>query len=401
MYEINKNIVYVKGASRGAIYNFNSGDVFSVNTVACQIIDKLRDGADDFSTKETDYIKLLVTNGLYDENFTIKKYKPDLRDFKNLKLAWLEITQACNMKCLHCYEGSSHVQSKNKLNLTQWKHIIDQLKMLDVERVVVIGGEPTINPDVIEILKYLSFKNVPTTLFTNAFFKDEKLRETIVEHKIRLKISLYGHNATVHDTITTIPGSFDRLIENIKYFIQKSVDISLAVTLMKENENYVNEIEDFIKSLGIKQYKFDVIRQVYCGTQHEHIPTLQETRNFSLRRKPNFTTSKTHFDTYFNKNTCWYGKLVVTEEGKILPCVFERNIILGDINHQTLDDIINSSQTKKYWYLDYSKVNVCMDCEYRFACTDCRPLAFSKAGNIFEKNLRCTYNPYKGEWGNE
>ena len=398
MYEINKNIVYVKGAHQGAIYNFNSGDIFAINNNACQIIDKLVTSSNNFSIIENDYIELLTKNGLYDKNFIIKKYSPEMHTFNNLKLAWLEITQGCNLKCVHCYEGNFHIQSKNKLNLQKWKNIIDQLALLRVERVVVIGGEPTINKDIIEILKYLKSKNIPTTLFTNAFFQDEELRKVIVENNIRLKISLYGHNSNVHDSITTVSGSFDRLIENIKYFSKNSVDISIAVTLMKENENYVNEIEAFIKSLGIQQYKFDVIRQVYCGTQYKHIPTKQEIKNFSLRRKPNFTTNKKYFDTYFNKNTCWYGKLVVTEEGNILPCVFARNIILGDSNRQTLKDIIESPQTEKYWYMDYSKINVCKDCEYRFACTDCRPLAFSKEGNIFEKNLRCTYNPYKGEW---
>lgn len=399
MYEINENVVYVKGASQGAIYNFNSGHIYSINGQACKIIDKLLNN-DSLTKDEKNYIDVLIGNKLYSNNFKIVKYHPHKYYFDNLKLAWLEITQACNMRCVHCYEGNTHIQSKNILSLEKWKEIIDELKELNVNRVVVIGGEPTLNNNIKDILKYLSVKKIPTTLFTNASFVDDELRNVIVENDIRLKISLYGYNAFTHDSITGREGSFDILVNNIKYFLKKSVDISVAVTLMKENEHCVKEIEEFINSLGIKRYKFDVIREVYCGTQHNHIPTMDKIKDYSLRTQPNFKTDKEFFDKYFDKNTCWYGKLVVTEEGNVLPCVFERNIIFGNVTTNTIAEIISNEKTSYYWGLDYSKIDICKDCEYRFACTDCRPLAFSKAGNIFEKNIRCTYNPYKGEWQN-
>lgn len=399
MYEINKNVVYVKGASQGAIYNFNSGHVFSINGEACHIIDRLINN-EPLKNDEIKYLKLLENKGLLDHQYNIAEYLPEEKEFKNLKLAWLEITQACNMKCLHCYEGNIHIQSKAILSLEKWFDIIDQLKELKTERVVVIGGEPTINPNVIEILKYLSNKGIPTTLFTNAYFDNEDLRKVIIENNIKLKISLYGHNSQIHDSITTISGSFDKLLKNINFFLEKNVDISIAVTLMKENEKFAKEIEEFILSLKISQYKFDVIRQVYCGTQYEHNPTDANILNYCKRTQPSFKTSKEKFDKNLTKNSCWYQKLVITEEGKILPCVFERNMILGNVNTNDLLDIINGQQIQNLWNLDYSKIEVCKDCEYRFACNDCRPLAFSKSGNLYEKNIRCTYNPYKGEWNN-
>jgi predicted nucleotidyltransferase len=48
--------------------------------------------------------------------------------------------------------------------------------------------------------------------------------------------------------------------------------------------------------------------------------------------------------------------------------------------------------------IDFSKINTCKDCEFRFACKDCRPLAFAENANISEKTPRCTYNPYEGKW---
>ena len=47
-------------------------------------------------------------------------------------------------------------------------------------------------------------------------------------------------------------------------------------------------------------------------------------------------------------------------------------------------------------------VLICRDCEYRYACFDCRPLAKASAGETAEylsaPPARCTYNPYTGQW---
>ena len=38
MYEINKDVVFVQGAVNGAIYDFISEKVYSINYTACEIV---------------------------------------------------------------------------------------------------------------------------------------------------------------------------------------------------------------------------------------------------------------------------------------------------------------------------------------------------------------------------
>ena len=108
---------------------------------------------------------------------------------------------------------------------------------------------------------------------------------------------------------------------------------------------------------------------------------------------------KERFEKALAHNTCWYGKFVVMPDGKIAPCIFERTMILGDLTKQTIQDVLKSDQLNYAWNYDFSKVNYCKDCEFRFACRDCRPLGLSTHNCIAEKNPRCLYNPYTGRWG--
>lgn len=400
MYQISENIIYVKGIKNGAIYNFNSGDVFSINNIACLIIDKLIHGQS-LDKEELKYKCLLEENNLFDSLYKINKYAPENTKVNKLNLVWLEITQACNMKCIHCYEGNQHIVSENPLNLLKWKEVIDQIAELSVDRVVVIGGEPCMHNDVQEILEYLALKGIRTTLFTNASLLNEKLKKIIIDKNIEVKVSLYGHNSEIHDSITKVKGSFSTLIENIRYFVEYNISVSIAVVIMKENENYYNEIEEFVKSLNISKYKTDVIREVFLGKQHMHSPQNEKIVNLAKRTVPNFNISKNKFNEALFKNTCWSGKIVVSEDGNVLPCVFARNISYGNVQNNTIKQILTSELLQKYWNMDFSKIEICKDCEYRFACKDCRPLAMSYNGAINNKNPRCNYNPYKGEWNDE
>ncbi|CEQ18958.1 radical SAM/SPASM domain-containing protein [Paraclostridium sordellii] len=398
MYEINTDVIYIKGATNGAIYDFNTNNVYSINSIACNIIDKLTKEEKILLEEEKSYINLLIQNNLLNKDIKIDRYIPKIENNIDLSLVWLEVTQGCNLKCLHCYEGDIHIPSKNVLNINEWKNIVDQLVELDVQNIVVIGGEPCVYKDIKELLLYLAKYNINTTLFTNATLIDEELRKIIIDNNINVKVSLYGHIAEIHDAITNKEGSFKALIDNIKYFVDKGVKIYISVVAMKENQEYQKEIEEFIKSLKVPYKGYDVIRNVFEGKQSMHTPDKEEIILSSKRNKPSFWTTKEQFNINYFRNTCWYGKLVITETGEILPCVFERNLSYGNINRQSIKDILNSKELRENWFRDFSKVNVCKDCEFRFACKDCRPLGISIKGSILDKSPRCTYNPYCGEW---
>ena len=293
-----------------------------------------------------------------------------------------------------------HIKGENLLSISEWKGIIDQLEILNVKKVIVIGGEPCLHRNINELLEYLATKNMAITLFTNGYFLEGELLETVIKNKIDVKVSLYGHNSVIHDGITGIKGSFDKLIQNIVLLRDNGVNVYIATTLMKENEEYYEDINAFIKKLNVSGAKFDVIREVVNGSQCEHLPDQKSIIQKAYRKRANFFIRKYEFDEYILHNTCWYSKLVVCENGDILPCVFERNRKCGNVREKTLKNILESSELKRCWDFDFSQIDECRVCEYRYACKDCRPMAES-VGNILGKNPRCLYKPYKGEWESE
>ena len=332
------------------------------------------------------------------QNYIPKEYNPILSNEIKLEMAWIEITQKCNLRCVHCYEGNKHVSSDFTISLKDWKNVIDQLVKLGINRLIIIGGEPTCHSNIIEIIEYSSQYSIDITLFTNATCFNDKLFECIISSGISVKVSIYGHCAEIHDKITGVPGSFIKLYETLERLIKNDIKVSCAIIIMKENQNYLDDIIKYIKDIGLKYSGYDVIREVYGGTQNIHMPTNKQVIENKYFTKPNFKITKKKFYDNMKKNSCWYGKITIMENGNVIPCEFEREYIYGNVLNNTIYDIIHSDKVTSKWFLDFSNIDECKDCEFRFACKDCRPLGKAVCGNIYSKNPRCCYNVYQGEW---
>ena len=400
MFEINNNVVVVKGAKNAAIYNFNDENVYSIDNAAYSIIHRvLIMGEAPVNDIESNYIAELKNLNLANDSFKCKEYNPEDDFTVKLDFAWLELTQNCNYQCIHCYEGDSHCSCQNELTFADWKCVLNQLRDVGCKKIQFTGGEPCLFPWLKKILEYASkigFDNI--TVFTNGSLLSEELIKTFSSLNIRVRFSLYGHCSEIHDSVTQRPGSFNKTISNAKKMLEYKIDLYPSVIILKENELFVKEIKSFIESMGLEYKGYDIIRPACLGNQSIHMPTNPNVLFSKHKLYAYFKASKEHFEKALTKNTCWYGKIAIDSVGNVFPCVFQRNLSYGNILTHSIKDILSSDKLKSGWFCDFSKIEFCKDCEFRFACKDCRALGMTNSSNMFQKNPRCMYNPYTGVW---
>lgn len=395
---INKNVVLVLGINNGAIYNFNNNRIYSINHEALSFLLRFSQGVQPKTFEEQEYLARLEGEKLIQRNFHFQEYVPSVQVKNVLYFAWLEVTQLCNLRCVHCYEGDAHKSIENKLSVGEWKRIIKELSEVACPNIQFIGGEPSCYPNIVELIDFagsLGFRSIG--FFTNATRISDGLLSCLNRNQVRVNVSIYGHTAAVHDKITTIHGSFDKSINAIKKMINQGINVSVAITVMRENEQFFEEIVQLVKSLGVKHQKFDLVREVNGCRQNCHLVTREDLIQKKYRKKPNFSITKEWFDNSFEINTCWYGKFAIAENGDIFPCVFERNIKYGNLRNCSIQELLYSRKLTDCWHMDFSKIEECKDCEYRYACKDCRPLGMLNGG-INKKSIRCSYSPKTGEW---
>lgn len=160
----------------------------------------------------------------------------------------IEINNFCNNSCTMC----SLVIPPCKRKSASAKNVVDYLNKLDknTDHICFTGGEPTINPDFVEMLDYINkeFPNTKITVVTNArllAYKSfvEKLEKI---NNLFLITELHG-DEKLHDRITNVKGSFRQSFEGIKNVLDKGFEVEIRIVVSKLNYKQVVDIAKIYK----------------------------------------------------------------------------------------------------------------------------------------------------------
>lgn len=396
-----KRFRLVHGAKNAAIYDLESGKVYSINDSGKQIILNYLSGNCSFEGKEQAYLDQLHNLGIVAATIEDdSKHEPyEIESGNRLVYAWLELTEKCNCNCIHCYGqwGDAEKNAHKGLSKEYWISILDEIYRHGGRDVQLIGGEPLLHADFADILRHahqIGMQRID--VFTNATLIDEKMARLLKENGASVRVSLYGHCAELHEKVTQRAGSFSKTEHGLKLLKNYEIPTKIAVVVMDVNENHIADIRTYIESLGLEYNGYDTIRQAVGGNQISHCVDRLDVLSVRYQKEPRFKTTEDAFNKNHCINTCWYRKLAFAANGDVYPCIFARDFKIGNIKEDSFDDIFSRAQTPWTYSLDY--VDECKECEFRYACRDCRPLAQSLTGNPNGKFPRCTYNPKEGVW---
>lgn len=192
------------------------------------------------------------------------------------------VTAACQSRCKTCQIGEMFCQNPKRaevdLSLEEIEKIFSTMK--PVYFFNMSGGEPFLRKDLPEIValacKYLKPRVIHTP--TNAILTDriientEKIINIIREYDstvpFTVKPSIDGVGAK-HDEIRGVKGNFDCLlktIDGLKKLEEKydNFHLELGTVISNFNIDDLDEIEDFVHSLGVESYRNEVAE---CRTE--------------------------------------------------------------------------------------------------------------------------------------
>lgn len=388
----------VEGAVRWAIYDLRRENIISIDKRSGEFLYKM-ENFEGIEYAEKKHIISSLSPNLWNKiqafNIADRLFKPNsvqcsLWDSK-FDLLWLEVTDACNQQCVHCYVESKSLREKF-MSLEVGKKALSQGKMAGFRFATFIGGEPFLHPYLWEMVKYaydLDYERIE--IFTNLTLVTEGDFKQFQEFNVRIATTLLGPDAKVHDSCTKKLGSFQRWYHNVKRIKTLGIPCRISAIRMKQNEKTINDIQFFLYKEGLLGSNgflvFDDIRLVGRGNSGL-LPDTPLKRKSRLRINPNF------FHRARKYNTCWYGKIAVTTNGIVLPCIFARKLIIGNLNDEDLPMVLQRLK-KAYWKFNLDRVEKCRDCEFRYACKDCRILSLSTNNGLCGAPWWCDYQPYR------
>lgn len=258
----------------------------------------------------------------------------------------LELTYQCNLDCFFCYNDRS-LQGK-PLDFWRYQELLEELANLGVLNLILSGGEPLAHPDFWKIGTLARELGFVIRIKSNGHALRPHVARRLKDEvdPFIIDISLHGASAGVHDRQTRVPGSFQRLMQNLIGLRQQGLRVRLNATLTAWNEHQLEAMHELADSLGLL---LQVDPQVTPRDDGDRTPqtirasdtALQRLENLLRKRNPQAHSGCDGMDSSAGDGKhCGTGSssLAVDPYGNVYPCVALRRP-LGNLHEQSVRDI--------------------------------------------------------------
>ena len=293
---------------------------------------------------------------------------------------FLELTYHCNLNCPYCYVGSE--RNKQELTTDEWKKVIDQLPFYAIA--TLVGGEPLIRRDFVEIFAYLSKKIMHKVhVVSNGILINDEIINAFIKYKLLLlSVSLDGYGKN-HDLNRGKEGIFDKIISNLENLKSKKstqmIDIKtivlennlddlpklyklcekmgfefLSISFLRNNNWKQNSIlqESFIpeftanypieKYFDVEHFKeiYNEIKAIKGKTKLRFSPKFEYSENplESIEAFFNLPADKPINEIY-KPCTYPYTNMMINPEGFVYPCLSQK---IGNVKAKTVKELFNA-----------------------------------------------------------
>lgn len=181
------------------------------------------------------------------------------RYFRSPVFVLWELTDKCNLSCIHCYYNSNR-RFDSELTTKQALNIIEQLAKLKVFEVYLTGGEALLRDDWPILIGRLREKNIQVGIITNGTQIDRHVAKKLARFKIKwVQISIDGSSPEVHDKIRGLAGGWQKSIDAISYLRENNVRTHVSFVPTSLNFSDVKNVIALCAKMGLEYFVTDML----------------------------------------------------------------------------------------------------------------------------------------------
>jgi radical SAM protein len=344
-------------------------------------------------------------------------------------IAIWEVTQACDLACVHCRASAQPNRHPLELSTDEGKELIDQIAALKVPVFVLTGGDPIKRPDLFELIDHARKVGVRVSLTPSA--TPLLTKEIVVRLKeaglARLAVSTDGATAETHDAFRGMSGSFARTLDAVRWANEIGLPVQINTTFSRRNIGEIDSIVALMESLRITLWSVfflvptgrgklnDLLNADEFEQVFEKVYSLAKTASFDIK-----TTEAQHYRRYVlqqmvaerragispatqEKATDVIGRaprglndgkgfVFISHTGEVFPSGF-LPLAAGNIRRQELAVIYRDSPLFEGLRDTSNLEGKCGACEFKEICGGSRSRAYALTGNPHAEEPCCSYIP--------
>jgi MoaA/NifB/PqqE/SkfB family radical SAM enzyme len=267
-----------------------------------------------------------------------------------LYVAW-QLTNECNLACLHCIEESGPGKAfRDELDRQQIFAILDQLAAKDVPYLSLSGGEPMLHPSFFDIVEHVCASGMQLKIETNAHHLDPASCARLKDLGVKaVQVSLDGATRETFNRMR-VRGDFDRAIGGIRALAAAGVPIEINYSPTRFNTHEIGAAVDLAHELGA--YSFYTGRTMYTGnavkTWHRLAPSEEQYETYFNTLREKTLEYRDRMRVYFHEQGLLdelryrlhhpAALLIVLPNG-LVKIINALPFICGDLRKQSLEEV--------------------------------------------------------------
>jgi len=336
-----------------------------------------------------------------------------------------EVTQACDLACVHCRASAQSERNPQELTTEQGYRLLDEIHSFGEPLMVFTGGDPLKRPDLFDLARYAVRIGLRTNVTPSAtpLLTNEAIDRFKGAGVSRMAISVDGPDAATHDDFRGIPGTFDRAMAALRHARDIGLDTQFQTTVSRRNMHRLPEIAEIVKDVRSKMWSLfflivtgralenDDLAAAEYEQVFEYMYELSKTAPFGIK-----TTEAMHYRRYVaqrikaehgateNENAKGVafrtagvsdgkGFVFVSHTGEIFPSGF-LPVSGGNVLREPLTDVYRNADLFRSLRDTSQRGGKCGVCEYQKICGGSRSRAYALTGDYLAEDPRCTYQPH-------
>ena len=310
------------------------------------------------------------------------------------KMLNIYITNACNLKCKHCFMLSGN-KLENELTLGDWMKVLTSFKENGGEFVTFSGGEPLMFKNFPQIISHVHDLGLKSTVLSNGLLWSDKLIHELAPFIDEIQFSLDGVDEETNSMVRG-SGHFEKVVDTIVKFANAGVKTSVATTFTYDNLNentqtrYKNLVDLIKEKTSGKDVFFKLSKKLLPGRDVHFTAEENEKYSAIIKDIEKHVDENADYENFLAGHTanlvainCGLGGISVSSDGNVYFCNRINEMeSFGNVTEKPMSFFMEKG---KEIHLATSVDNVipCKDCELRYICDGgCRIDDFDFAGKI-------------------
>jgi MoaA/NifB/PqqE/SkfB family radical SAM enzyme len=344
------------------------------------------------------------------ENVTKKKYPPILKGYcldadhvqnyrkaSKLMTMRLDLNYECNLNCKYCYSKNYKKINEETLSYTEITNLIKQAKSLGLQNLVILGGEPLMYPNLIDLLCFLNELTITPVIFTNTLNLTKELSRLLYRLNVSIVTKLDGMRdsqemLTGHDTYEKFIDNLDLLLKSgYKNSDGKILRIGTACVVCKQNISDVPNIWRYLRrkkvfpnveiaTLTGSAKKGMIVNKAQVKKLFENLRSIDE-EEFSYTWRVPYTPIPCYSCHMF------YVGCYVNAYGELSLCS-EMNTF-DSIRKRSLEEILTSERVKNLRFIEKHLQGKCSICNHHMYCCGCRSKSYYDSNSYYAEDIYC------------